>query len=67
MIELSLSLTYRNILRVLRDPLSDQNEVDDAETSAGQLIGFLVQAIIQLGGSFVIECAEAKQLAERCL
>lgn len=67
MIELSLSLTYRNILRVLRDPLSDQNEVDDAETSAGQLIGLLVQAIIQLGGSFVIECAEAKQLAERCL
>ncbi|EFO63725.1 Hypothetical protein GLP15_1190 [Giardia lamblia P15] len=66
MVELSLSLAYRNMLHVLHDSVSDQNGLSSAEASAGQLIGLLVQATIQLKGSFVIECAEAKQLTERC-
>lgn len=67
MIEISLSLAYNHILHVLNNQLLDKHAVDSAETLAGQLIGILVQATIQLKGSFIIEFSDVKQLTERCL
>lgn len=67
MIELSLSIAYNGIMHVLSNSTLDQKAIDSAEASAGQLIGILVQAAIQLKGSFIIGCDEAKQLTKRCL
>lgn len=65
-IEVSLSLAYKDILHALSDSIPNQSTVDIAEASAGQLVGILVQAVIHMKGSFVIEFSEAKQLIDHC-